>query len=115
MRIDERQDPLTEARFEVENLDVMAVQSGIPEFQTVRRHGERHFRAQPVAVAAWRELRPWEESQVGPRVPFGVGVKKMVGAGIVLVDALFDETHSEDTGVEIEILLSRTRDCSNVM
>ena len=42
-------------------------------------------------------------------MPFGVGVEKMVGAGIVLVDALFDETHPEDAGVEIEILLSRAR------
>ena len=46
---------------------------------------------------------------------FGVGVEKMIRAGIVLVDALLDETHPEDAGVEIEILLSRTGDGSNVM
>ena len=48
-------------------------------------------------------------------MPFGIGVEKMISARIVLVDALFDEPHPEDAGVEIEILLSRPGDGGDVM
>ena len=45
----------------------------------------------------------------------GVGVEEMVGAGIVLVDAALDEPHAEDAGVEVEILLRRSRDRGDVV
>ena len=48
-------------------------------------------------------------------MPFRVGVEKMVGAGIILVDALLNQPHPEDAGVEIEIFLSRPGDRSDVM
>ena len=37
-------------------------------------------------------------------MPFGIGVEKMIRAGIVLVDAFFHQPHPEHAGVEIEIL-----------
>jgi hypothetical protein len=38
---------------------------------------------------------------------FGVGVEKVVGAGIVLVHASLDQAHPEHARVEIQVLLGR--------
>ena len=44
-----------------------------------------------------------------------VGVEQVIGAGIVLVDALLDQPHPEDAGIEIEVLLCRSRDGGDVV
>jgi len=44
-----------------------------------------------------------------------VGVEEMVGGRIVLIDAALHEAHTQDAGVEVEILLRGTRDRRNVM
>jgi len=36
---------------------------------------------------------------------FGVGVEEVVRSWVILVDALLDQRHSEDAGVEVEVLL----------
>ena len=50
-----------------------------------------------------------------PGSPFGVGVEQVIGAGIVLVDALLDEPHAQDAGVEVEILLRRAGNRGDVV
>ena len=93
----------------------VAGQPRAPPVQGVGGHGERHLGREPVAVARRRHVRPGEERQVGAGVPFGVRVEQVVGAGIVLVDAPLDQAHAEDAGVEVEVLLRRSRDRRDVM
>ena len=46
---------------------------------------------------------------------FGVGVEKVIGARIVLVDAPLHQPHAEHAGVEVEVLLRRSRDRGDVV
>ena len=50
-----------------------------------------------------------------PGLSFRVGVKEVVGAGVVLIDALLDQTHAEDAAVEIEVLLRGAGDGGDVV
>ncbi len=115
MRISERNYALSNTRLHFENTRAVASEARAPEIEAPRRDRKPNLSAQPVSIAMRSELRPREKSQIGSGVAFGVGVEQMVGAGIILVDALFDETHPEDAGVEIEILLRGTSDGSDVM
>src|SRR5436190_21443136 len=60
-------------------------------------------------------MGPGKKSQVGPGVPGGIGVEQVVSARIVLVHALLDQPHAENTGVEIEVLLCGSRTRRDVM
>src|SRR5262249_14353285 len=62
-----------------------------------------------------RHLRPRKKCQVAAGMPFGVSVKKVVGARIVLVHAALDQTHAEHAGVKVQVLLCRSRDRRNVV
>jgi hypothetical protein len=46
---------------------------------------------------------------------FGVGIEEMIGAGVILIDALLNETHPENARVKIKVLLSGTGDSRDVM
>ena len=46
---------------------------------------------------------------------FGVGIKEMICARVVLIDAPFHEPHAEDTRVKIQILLRGSGDRCDVM
>jgi hypothetical protein len=48
-------------------------------------------------------------------VAFRVRIEKMIGARIILVNALLHQPHPEDTGVKIEVLLRRASDGSDVV
>ena len=63
-----------------------------------------------------REVRPTGKNvRSVPGLSFRVGIEQVIGAGIVLVDALLDEPHAEHAGVEVEVLLRRSGDGRDVM
>ena len=62
-----------------------------------------------------RHLRPGEERQVGAGMPLGIGVEEVIGAGIVLVDALLHQPHAEHARIEVEVLLRGARDGRDVV
>ena len=68
-----------------------------------------------MAGARGRHVRPGEEGQIGPGMPFGVGVEQVVGAGVVLVDASLDQAHAEDSGIKVEVFLRRTGNRGDVV
>src|SRR4051794_26030888 len=68
-----------------------------------------------MALARRSEMRPRKEGQVCSRVSGRVGVEQVVCAGIILVDALLDQPHAENAGVEIQVLLSRPGNGRDVM
>ncbi len=46
---------------------------------------------------------------------FGIGVEQMIRPGIILIDALLHQAHPEHAGIEIKVLLRRTRNGGDVM
>ena len=53
------------------------------------------------ATLAWH--RPVEEREVGAGTPLGIGIEQVVRAHVVLVDAAFDEPHTERLRIEAVI------------
>ncbi len=45
----------------------------------------------------------------------GVGIEEVVGAGVVLVDALLDQAHAENARIEVQILLGGAGDRGDVV
>ena len=115
VRIDEWQDLLAESRLERLQRRRVLLQPRAPVVEAARRNLERHFGREAVAKARRRHLRPRKKGEVRPWMSLGVGVEEVVRAGIVLIHALLDEPHAEDAGVEVEILLRRSRDRCDVM
>ena len=62
-----------------------------------------------------RHVGPREECQIRPRVPFGVGIKQVVCAWIILVDAALHQAHTKDSRVKIEVFLRRAGDGGDVV
>ena len=50
-----------------------------------------------------------------PGMSFRVGIEEVVGARVVLVDALLDQAHAEHAAVEVEVLLRRPGDGGDVV
>jgi hypothetical protein len=115
MRIGHRQHLRAEPHLGRRGLRAVALETRRPERQAVERHFEPDFNRETVPHPRRRHLRPRKEREVGAGPAFGVGIEEMVGTGIVLIDALLDEAHAEDAGVEVEILLRRTGDGGDVM
>ena len=72
-----------------------------------KRAGSGHAQARAHDAARAAPLaadRPVEKGQVGARRRETVGVEQMVGADIVLVDGLLDETHAERLRIEAVVL-----------
>ena len=46
---------------------------------------------------------------------FGVRIEEVIGARVVLIDALLDQSHPEDAAVEVEVLLRGTGDGGDVV
>src|SRR5947209_15685713 len=65
--------------------------------------------------AARRHLRPGKKREVGAGMTVGVGVEKMISAGIVLVHTPLHQSHAENTCVKIQVLLRRSGDGGDVM
>jgi len=86
-----------------------------PELEAGGRNGQGDLDAEAVAHSRRRHVRPGKEGQVRPRVAFTVGVKQVIGARVVLVDALLDQTHAEDASIEIQVLLSGAGDGRDVV
>src|SRR4051812_25270523 len=68
-----------------------------------------------MAEARRGETLPWKEGQVGPGMSLRVGVEQMVGAWIVLVDALLDQPHAEHAGIEVQVFLCRAGNGGDVV
>jgi hypothetical protein len=115
MDVDEGQHRVAEPALDRADADAVAFEPGPPPAEAAGGHFEGDFDGEAVAHPRRRHVRPRKERQVRPRVSFGVCVEEMVGAGIVLVDAPFDEAHPQDAGVEVEVFLSGTGYRRNVM
>ena len=115
VRIDERQHAIAEARFGRTDAGLVLLEPLSPEVEAAGRHFERDFHRQPVSDAGRRHLSPREEREVGAGRSFRVRVEQVIGAGIVLVDALLDEPHPEHAAVEVEVLLRGTGDRRDVV
>src|SRR4051794_24516935 len=105
MRISEAQYSLSEASLRLCSLYAVAGQTLNPVVQTVGRNGERHLDGEACALAPRRHLCPREEGQIGARVAFCIGVEKVVGPRVVLVDTPFNQMHTKYTRVKIEVFL----------
>lgn len=68
-----------------------------------------------MSIPTRRQISPGEKSEIRSGVSVGVGIEEVVGAGIILIHAFLHQTHAEDSGVEIEILLRRAGDGGDVM
>jgi hypothetical protein len=111
----QREDRLAEASAGLADPGAVALEPLAPEAEAAGWHGQRHLARQPVSGARRRQLRPGEEGEVGAGAAGGIGVEEVVGAGIVLVDALLDQPHAEHAGVEVEVLLRGARDRGDVV
>src|SRR4051794_32343231 len=60
-------------------------------------------------------MLPWKEREDRPRMSDLITVVQVIGARVVKVDRLLDETHSQRGRVEIEIAVGPSRDCGHVM
>jgi len=86
-----------------------------PELEAAGGHFERHFHGKPVPEARRRHLGPRKEREVGAGVAFRIRIEEVIGARVVLVHGFLDETHAENAGVEIEVLLRGTGNRGDVM
>jgi len=68
-----------------------------------------------MTLAARRHLRPWKERQVRAGISVRICVEQMIGARIVLINASFHQPHSQNAGIEIQVLLRRSGDRRDVM
>ena len=115
MRIHERQDSFAEARGDWIDLGAVFLEPLSPELEAFRRHFEPDFDRQAMPGARRRHLRPREKRQIGAWMAFLIGVEEVIGAGVVLVDALLDQPHAEHAAVEVEVLLRGPGDGGDVM
>jgi hypothetical protein len=115
MRIAQQQRAIAEAFPCGVGVDAVALEARRPPVETAGRDGQRDLGRQAVAAPRRRHLVPGEEGQIAPRMTGGVGVEEVVGAGVVLVDALLHQPHAEHAGVEVEILLRRAGDGGDVV
>src|SRR6185295_7899514 len=115
MRIDQWEHAVAKAPFDRADRNAVLLQSRSPEVQTTRRYLQRDFHGKPVPNARRRHLGPWEERQIRSRVPRGVRVEKVIRARVILIDRFLHEPHAENAGIEIQILLCRSRNRGDVM
>ena len=109
VRIDRRQRPVAEARFDGAVRAPYCSRRVAQNVEAAGRHLEADFHREAVAVARRRQVGPGKKRQVGARMALGVGIEQVIGARIVLVDAALDQAHAEHAGVEVEVLLRRSR------
>ena len=105
--VGERQDLVAEPGLDRVDCDAVLLQPGPPPGQTAGGYFQTHFDRQTVAHLRRGHVRPGEKRQVRSGVTFRIGVEEVVRAGIVLVDAPFDQAHPENPGVKVEVLLRR--------
>ena len=115
VRIDERQRALTESRLDGIHARAVLLEARAPVLEAARRHFERDLDRKSIADARRRHLCPRKERQIRARVAFGVGIEEVVGARVVLIDALLDQSHPEDAAVEVEVLLRGSGDGGDVV
>jgi hypothetical protein len=62
-----------------------------------------------------RRMLPRKEREDRTRMSDLITVVQVIGPGIVKIDRLLDETHSQRARVAIEIAVGPSRDCGHVM
>ena len=115
MRIDDRQVPVAESRLNPSDPDAVPLEPRAPVLEASSGDFQARLDGKAVADARLRHVRPRKKRQVGARAAFGVRVEQMVGARIVLVHAPLDEMHAQNAGVEIHVLLRRSRNGGDVV
>jgi len=115
VRIRERQRRGLPAHFHFPNGHSVLDQTPGPVVQTAERDSERHFHRKTTSRFRGGHLGPREKRYVGSRMPIAVGVKEVVRARRILVDALLHETHAEDAGIEIDVFLRIAGDAGHMM
>ena len=115
MRVDDGKDARAEALFNRLDGCAVSLQPRAPELEASERHLEPHLDRHAVAEARRRHVAPRKERQVGAGPTLRIRIEQVIGAGIVLVHALLDQAHAEDTGIEVEVFLRRSGDGGDVM
>ena len=116
VRIGKRQHRVAEALFRRLVRDAVFDETVRPIADGARRHAECGLLCQADAAASRRRVLPGKERQDGAGMADLVAIIEMVGAGIVEVYRLLDETQPNDTRIEIKIargLAGNRRDVMN--
>ena len=73
--------------------------------------------SQTNADAAGRrgDIRPWEERNVSSGRSSAIGIEQVIDMRGILVDALLDQPHTQNTNIEIEVLLGIAGNRSDMM
>src|SRR6187200_1269076 len=85
MRIDQRQQTVTEALFDRADRNAVLLETRSPEIETAGGNFQRHLHGKSVPDPRWRHLGPWEEGQIRSRMAVRVGVEQVIGARVVLI------------------------------
>ena len=115
VRIDERQRPLAKPGVESVHACAVLLQARAPELQAVLWHFEPDLDRKPMAETRRRQVRPGKEGEIRAGMSVSVRIEEVVCAGVVLIDALLDESHAEHAAVEVEVLLRRPGDGGDVV
>src|SRR5262249_42231061 len=109
--VDERQTAIAEPGLDRADLHAVLLEPGAPVVEASCWYFQARFHCEAVPEA-WFIARggPGKKRQVRAGAAFGVRVEQVVGPGIVLVDRSLHQVHAQDAGVEIHVLLRRTRD-----
>src|SRR5262245_59252708 len=115
MRIHHGKRALAEACFLGVDLHAVLFKPFAPVRQAPGWNLQANFDREPVPLSRRSEMCPGKEGQIRSGPPFGIGIEQVVGSRIVLIDALLDQPHAEQTRIEIEILLGRSGNGSDVV
>ena len=115
VRVDDGKDARAEALLNRLDGCAVSLQPRAPELQTSDWHLEPHLDRHAVAEPRRRHMAPGEKRQIGTRPTLRIRIEQVIGARIVLVHALLDQAHAEDTGIEVEVFLRRPGDGGYVM
>src|SRR5690606_19855403 len=89
--------------------------TGSPIFEIVLVAHPKSCAADGRGSAPFALHRPVEEGQFGSRRRRTVGIEKVIGAGIVLIDGLLDQAQAEQLGVEALVSRDVSGDRSQMM
>src|ERR1700739_698596 len=87
----------------------------VPVSESLVRNLKARCHDLPVTAGAAPGAGPGEESQQRPRISDSVAKIKMVAGGIIEIDCPFDQTKTEQAGIEIQVTLGISRDRGNMM
>ena len=120
--IDDEAEALSFGIFEIKNGSVVAFGDVVREAEVLAPPGEGGGFVDPQAgagdaagAALFGRGGPVEEGEIGPGRAGAVGIEKVVGGDVVLVDRLFDEAQAEGMRVEAVVVAGAGGDGGDVV